>query len=42
MTGMKQVGGVIEVIPLDNRTAGSNPSGNPLVDRSNLPGNRTV
>jgi hypothetical protein len=42
MTGVKQVGSVIEVIPLDNRTAGGNPSGNPLVDRSNLPGYRTI
>jgi hypothetical protein len=42
MTGMKQVGIVIKVIPLNNRTARGDPSGNPLVDRSNLPGNRTV
>jgi hypothetical protein len=42
MTGMKQVRSVIEVIALDNRATRSDPSGNPLVYRSNLPGNRTV
>jgi hypothetical protein len=42
MTGVKKVGSVIEVIPFNNRATRSDPSGNPLVDRSNLPGYRTI